>query len=324
MSKKGEEAHNQWIERQKSGHLGTETKDMGHLTEETEGMKHHHDPIDADHAPEAEFIANNNVKGRKMLGDEATKNNEAWMKRQQSGKLHTEAADIGHVGADTAASRGQKGKKNPKKSESTLAHEAWMKRQQSGKLHTEAADIGHVGADTAASRSGHGKRGSKKDASTKAHEDWLKRQQSGRLSTEADSLGGKLGEETAASKANQSAAKKQRNKQRTKAGTPRSSSKVGAAYSRNARSSNDQFGQTPKKNSSADDESLGFWRKVGRAIVGVWTHLRGGKAQSDNELEAIEAISKASGAKHRSGSAGGKGKKNKGKGKGKGSIGSKM
>ena len=81
MSKKGEEAHNQWIERQKSGHLGTETKDMGHLTEETEGMKHHHDPIDADHAPEAELIANNNVKGRKMLGDEATKNNEAWMKR---------------------------------------------------------------------------------------------------------------------------------------------------------------------------------------------------------------------------------------------------
>ena len=92
MSKKGEEAHNQWIERQKSGHLGTETKDMGHLTEETEGMKHHHDPIDADHAPEAEFIANNNVKGRKMLGDEATKNNEAWMKRQQSGKLHTMSA----------------------------------------------------------------------------------------------------------------------------------------------------------------------------------------------------------------------------------------
>ena len=125
------------------------------------------------------------MNARQLMQEDATKSNQVWMQRQQSGKLKTEADDIGHIAASTAASRRFKGEHRPKADENSEAHNLWLERQHSGRLSTKAKQVGHAGKSTAASksRSSDHSKPNNKNAISEAHDVWVRRQKSGHLHT---------------------------------------------------------------------------------------------------------------------------------------------
>lgn len=75
-----------WLQRQTSGALGTVAEDIGGLGRQTEASAHAHDAKDADHTPEAEFIAFMRAHERELLSLALTQEKLAWQQRQAATK----------------------------------------------------------------------------------------------------------------------------------------------------------------------------------------------------------------------------------------------
>jgi len=166
-----------WEKRQAAGKLHTDADKLGHFATETTASSHHHDALDADHTSASEFASHSRLHEREELGAAALKEKRAWEKRQNAGKLHTEADKLGHFAVGTSASAHHHDESAAYDAEHVpegeyIAHaqlheredmgaaalkekEAWMKRQKAGKLHTEAAKLGHFVQETEATKHHH-------------------------------------------------------------------------------------------------------------------------------------------------------------------------
>ena len=164
MSKDLTKAHEEYDKRDHH----TVAQDVGHLGAETEASMHLHDKASADNTPEGEAIANLRLHERELMSKDLAKAHEEYDKRDH----HTVAQDVGHLGAETEASKHHHDKatadnvpeaeyianmrlheRELMSKDLTKAHEEYDKRDH----HTVAQDVGHLGADTVASAHHHDK-----------------------------------------------------------------------------------------------------------------------------------------------------------------------
>jgi len=178
MSKELEKARLDFQKRialqKKLGQHNTIADDIGHLGTATVASSHQHDAYDADHVGEGELIQHARVHARDEMGAELTSQKAAWVKRQEAGKLHTDADKLGHFATETTASshhhdaldadhtsasefasHSRLHEREELGAAALKEKEAWEKRQKAGKLHTDADKLGHFATGTVASAHHH-------------------------------------------------------------------------------------------------------------------------------------------------------------------------